>query len=140
MQVSRKHVTDFERRVARGFAAMHARLTDLQRQVEAHGLAIKETLHLSTAQMARFRQRVDELHTELSAAAAIGEWLADLGHGVNVPGAFARAMTFAELGALEREASSVTPPVEVDFFDLIGPDPEARPQGMLARWLGRRAA
>lgn len=140
MQISVKRFTEFERRVARGFAAMHARITDQQRQLEAQALAMKETLHLSTEQMARFRQRVDELHEEVTAAAAIGECFANLGRGAIAPGEYERPMTFAEIGALELAAAPKTPPVEVDFFDLIGPDQEARPRGLLARWLGRMAA
>lgn len=139
-QVSTREYRAYQVRVARGFAAVHARLNDLQRHCEAQGLAIKEALHLSTEQMARFRARVDALHEELSAAAGIGAGLANLGACVFVPGDYSRPMTFAELGALELEAHPVPPAAEFDLYDLVGPDPEARPRGVLARWLGKRAA
>ena len=129
--------------VARALAAMNAKLTELHRVVEAHGLAVSEILGLTPAQARRYRERLDETYQRIVAAGALGQWLADW--GTYVPTEHEGApLTMAERGAAELAASHAAgtlPELELlDLYELVEPDPEPHARGWLAGRLGRKRA
>ncbi len=143
-QISKQDFRALEQKVdmiqlnaARALAALNARVNELQRIVETQGLAINEALHLTPEQSKRFRERIDAVHAKIAFAGTFGAWCAEVGEARMAPGT---GRTFADQGRSELLAH---PPAELEvleFYALVEPDAEARPRGVLARMLGRKAA
>lgn len=136
-QVSKQDFKNLRMVTARAFAAMHGRINDLQLIVEAQGLAIKEAVHLTPEQAARYRARIDATHAKIAGAAALGAMLAGFGASL-LADPEAPAEAAAVLAALEHDGP-FEQPAALDIYDLVEPDSDARPAPWWARWW-RRAA
>lgn len=143
-QISKQDFRTFQRNVARAFAATNAVLTDLQRTVEAQGLAVKEALNLTPEQAARYRARIDAVHGQITAAHAIGIGLAELGTLITVDGLSVeedpQGLTFSARGGEELTREGAPQLALLDLYDLVDPEPEPEPPSRWARWFGRRRA
>lgn len=137
-QVSKQEWRTFRANTARAFAAMHGRLNEQQRMIETQSLVITELLGVTAADAQRYRSRIDAVHAQVAAAAAMGVCLATLGGSLladpegGLPAETREALQSSDRGPLRYE--------ELDLYDLIGPDPEAPPRSRWARWFGRRRA